>query len=903
MSSRLPPMRAWSSLFTFRNWVASSALVAVSLSPSASAGDPKKANVATKGPDTPPPSADTAWTGPTSLVLAENAARRADKQKTFSSLAIIAERAPVLPFERAEALLAEIGDKNPAWKTEATLTQRIVQRATAAMSEVDLSSLGIVTTATLVGPLRAGTDAGVLAKEPWENGPLPGDLSWGAIEVKPRRFPKAYVTGRGLEFGELVSPRRETCTWVLSQFELKKPTSVRMFVAASGSYRWMVDGTQIDASEEGHRDGIFDRAGASMDLGPDTHTIGVKSCSGALGDRGNVRVRFEDAMGKPLELAHTPFQGPTTGKLANWKRLETPLSKALSEKSTTTELLNNATLREFAGADDARSPKAQGLLDAFFQTTSRTADELGFAAWIAPSASNRTGWLSLLEKEEALKPFVLRRYAVERLRARTPEWAHTVTESRLFGTDREASMIRAEIRLALSPSTSRDACTTLLAEARDPLASTGEISTALSCANLYFPSDALAILRRLSERGIVSSNFVLRAGESNHTAAETANRALGTRAVSLADWESVVPYFASIGKTTLAEDTARTLLLLNPNRGSAWKSFANLSAPDVANSAYRRSRELEPGRADLRALMDLVNAKPGQVAVESHQPDEKYLTPSDVLLKRRGGVGNVSAPEVTERELHWLRVVTLHPDKRVSQLVQYAKEIVVAPRTDDELVEDLPAEGDVTEILKARVHRKDGGFALPVEQQDGPRPSVHWPELAPGDTIEVVLRSWNTSPVGGKADPPFYFMDYGGASSTKPLLYNEVVVVSPASSPLHVAPANGKPDIDERGSNNGQETVRLVWKKPMNVRDEPLAPPLAEVLPIVVGSTFGSWSDFRAWYEGAVAGFTEPDDQVTRLAKELTKGKTSRADKVAALFNFVADQIRYVNYVSGEAWL
>ena len=285
MSSRLRRMRAWSSFFTFRNWVASSALVAVSLSPSASAGDPKKANVATKGPDVPPASLDTAWTGPTSLVLAENAARRADKNKTFSSLAIIAERATALPFERAEALLGEIGDKNPAWKTEATLTQRIVQRATAAMSEVDLSSLGMVTTATLIGPLRAGTDAGVLAKEPWENGPLPSDLSWGAMDVKPRRFPKAYVTGRGLEFGELVSPRRETCTWVLSQFELKKAASVRMFIAASGSYRWMVDGTQIDASEEGHRDGIFDRVGSTFELGPGTHTMGVKNCSGALGDR------------------------------------------------------------------------------------------------------------------------------------------------------------------------------------------------------------------------------------------------------------------------------------------------------------------------------------------------------------------------------------------------------------------------------------------------------------------------------------------------------------------------------------------------------------------------------------------------------------------------------------------
>ena len=40
-----------------------------------------------------------------------------------------------------------------------------------------------------------------------------------------------------------------------------------------------------------------------------------------------------------------------------------------------------------------------------------------------------------------------------------------------------------------------------------------------------------------------------------------------------------------------------------------------------------------------------------------------------------------------------------------------------------------------------------------------------------------------------------------------------------------------------------------------------------------------------------------------RLAAELTKGKTTRDDKLKALFEFVADDIRYVNYVSGEWWL
>jgi hypothetical protein len=42
---------------------------------------------------------------------------------------------------------------------------------------------------------------------------------------------------------------------------------------------------------------------------------------------------------------------------------------------------------------------------------------------------------------------------------------------------------------------------------------------------------------------------------------------------------------------------------------------------------------------------------------------------------------------------------------------------------------------------------------------------------------------------------------------------------------------------------------------------------------------------------------------VRRLAADLTKGKTSRDDKVKAIFEYVADDIRYVNYVSGEWWL
>jgi len=70
-----------------------------------------------------------------------------------------------------------------------------------------------------------------------------------------------------------------------------------------------------------------------------------------------------------------------------------------------------------------------------------------------------------------------------------------------------------------------------------------------------------------------------------------------------------------------------------------------------------------------------------------------------------------------------------------------------------------------------------------------------------------------------------------------------------------------------------------------------------------MGSIYGDWETFLTWYRGAIAGFTEPDDQIRRLAAELTRDKPERNDKIDALFNYVADDIRYVNFVSGEWWL
>ena len=221
----------------------------------------------------------------------------------------------------------------------------------------------------------------------------------------------------------------------------------------------------------------------------------------------------------------------------------------------------------------------------------------------------------------------------------------------------------------------------------------------------------------------------------------------------------------------------------------------------MTKAAIERAHELAPGEARYKAELALRE----RAVKEGARCRARRRTLPGLFRDAPVSPAGVpaGAPDVADRQLYWLRAVVLHPDRRVSQLIQYAREIVIAPRTQDELVEDIPAEGDLTEILRARVHRKDGGVAFPTEEHnEGARPRIRWPELAPGDTVEVAVRTWTSGAVGGRSDPPFYFLDYAGATRTHPVLYNEVVVEAPPSTPIFLDVLHGHPD---RRTRQGRE--------------------------------------------------------------------------------------------------
>ncbi len=377
-----------------------------------------------------------------------------------------------------------------------------------------------------------------------------------------------------------------------------------------------------------------------------------------------------------------------------------------------------------------------------------------------------------------------------------------------------------------------------------------------------------------------------------------------------------------LGRDNWAREVLYTATQLSPNSGDAFDALAAAREaviqdekgtgakptddPAYAVKAERRALALRPTdtrQKDEVAFRTATESSTEKPADKVTQDDEKYLVAGSVIVDR-AKQNPAKVGEVFERQLHFMRVVTYHPDMRVSQLIHYAREVVVEPRTDEELYErEIPVEGDEAELVFARLYRKDGSVVAPDEQSSGGSPYIKWPELKRGDIVEVAVRSWTSGPVGRRGDAPFYFIDYVGSTDTKPVLFNEVIVDSPKEAPLGVDVVNGKADRVEESNDNGRKVVRLIWEHPPTVPDEPLAPRPTEVLPIVVGSTYKGWDEFREWYRSAIKGFSDPDEEIKQLAADLTKGKTSEKEKLEAIFNFVADDIRYVNYVSSEQWL
>jgi hypothetical protein len=209
------------------------------------------------------------------------------------------------------------------------------------------------------------------------------------------------------------------------------------------------------------------------------------------------------------------------------------------------------------------------------------------------------------------------------------------------------------------------------------------------------------------------------------------------------------------------------------------------------------------------------------------------------------------------------------------------------------------------EVLSAQVIKPDGKVitVAPKDIQDveqsgemniydpaGRALKVTFPNLAVGDVADITYRLTRQLPTREN-----YFNDIFAFQSSVPMLESSYTIDGPASLPLTTATYHA-----ERASKieTSKQTVgdRIHYKWGVHNAAQ-LVPEMAmdesTELPILVVTTDPSWQHFSQWWAKLTAPQLEATAAIKAKVKELTKDAKTPDDKIKALYDFVAQDIRY----------
>jgi transglutaminase-like putative cysteine protease len=264
-------------------------------------------------------------------------------------------------------------------------------------------------------------------------------------------------------------------------------------------------------------------------------------------------------------------------------------------------------------------------------------------------------------------------------------------------------------------------------------------------------------------------------------------------------------------------------------------------------------------------------------------------------------------PSANEVKVIYDQAVTYQPDGQFTNTTHVAT-LVLTPVGKTQAASDslyYAKDAEKLTVVQAQVVKADGTI-VPVTAKDmqdveqsgeaniydpnGRAIKVTFSNLAVGDVVDLTYKLTRLLPTRTN-----YFNDVFDFQSTKPVLEASYTVDGPATMPLTAQIYHGDrgSKIDSTKAKVG-DRMHYAW----TAKNEPQLVPEAAMdfsleVPMLVVTTDPSWQHFSQWWAQLTEAQLEATPDIKAKVKELTKDAKSDDDKIKALYDFVAQDIRY----------
>jgi transglutaminase-like putative cysteine protease/tetratricopeptide (TPR) repeat protein len=742
-------------------------------------------------------------------------------------------------------------------------------------------------------------------------------VRWRAV---PDAFPYAF-----LDLGSLLRPESKICafagTFVSS--EAKAARKISAWVGSGGALRLFWNGTEVLSTETYARHD-FERVAATLTLEPGPNLLVLKVCGEEQAPTISLRIGAADGEPDPAlkfsnDLVNAEPAAAIAARLAKSKGKPQKLTGSegpvqLFERLTSRSGASAADIAAYARYledTDGDDPALHRARDLARRAAERepTIERLLLAGKLSEDQNQAGEWIAKAEKlvDASGKPHR------DVLLARA--W------HRRHGPNFREALPYFERVLALDP-TNVDA-----------------LRGWLELYNLAgLPRTALAKIEGAVEQSPSSVGLLglyaaqLRTLGRTTEASEVEARYHGLRFDDGSYLSSRIDLALARRDSAGAQHWAERLVAAQPHDpwalGLAARTYQRLGQPERAIASHRQALALAPEDVGtLRALADLQGeagnageqlnllrevlrirpqAKDVREYVENREPekprsDEAYAWAPDKFLYLR----HAPAAGENRRTLRDLTVNTVFENGLSSQF----RQVVFQPLTDAAAAAarqygfGYEADRQVVQLRGAKVYRKNGKVDEAVEWGESPAddPSVamytsargfviELPRLDAGDVVELRYRIDDVTPRNEFAD---YFGDIATMGGPENMANVEYVLSTPKSRKIYIDTQVA--GLEQSTANAGSSTIhRFFVKQVPRVQQEPQMPPGSEVLPFIHVSTYQTWKDLGRWYWGLVKDQFDLDDETRAQVRKVVKGKTTEVDKVAAIYDWVTRNTRYV---------